>query len=67
MTEDRKNRTVDRIQRLMQIGAILGLILMLSTILHKGMVDIAGLARIHTGSAFWQALGRYLFSNLAGG
>lgn len=50
---------------ILQILAILVLIGLFSMILHKAVTDIANLARLHTGDAFWSALGRYLFANLA--
>ena len=67
-TQTRSGRALasDTAQRLLQIVAFVCLILMLSTIFHKGFGDIFALAREHSGSSFWQALGRYLLRNLAG-
>ena len=52
---------------LLQILAIACMVLILSVILHKAIADVATLAQKHSGHAFWQALGRYLIANLAGG
>ena len=52
---------------LMQILAILGIIAILSVIVHKGFADISVLAGRHSGADFWVALARYLLRNLAGG
>jgi hypothetical protein len=51
----------------LQVVAILGLVLIMAVILHKGYADIARLAREHAGGDFWAALARYVFKNLAGG
>jgi|CXWL01.1.fsa_nt_gi hypothetical protein len=50
---------------ILQIFAILVLAGLFSMILHKAVADIANLARLHEGSAFWSALGRYLLANFA--
>ncbi|MGH8686220.1 MAG: hypothetical protein ACREVQ_00750 [Burkholderiales bacterium] len=52
--------------RVVQLIAIATLVLMMSVILHKGIVDIARLARLYSGDAFWRALGRYVIANLSG-
>ncbi len=52
---------------LLQLLACLGLLLICSMILHKGFADITALALKHGDAGFWQALGRYLIGNLAGG
>jgi len=54
------------VQNIVQVLAILGLLLMLSVIFHKGFADIAALAQKHSGGEFWQALVRYFLANLAG-
>jgi len=51
----------------MQMLAVLGIVAILSVILHKGFVDISALAAKHSGEAFWRALAQYLMRNLAGG
>lgn len=55
----------DSAKNILQVFAILGLIAMLSVILHKGFSDVWALAQIHEGAAFWSALGRYFFANLS--
>ena len=51
----------------LQKAAVLFLVVMCTMILHKGVVDISGLAAKHSGKEFWVALGRYLIGNLGGG
>ena len=51
----------------LQKAAVLFLVVMCTVILHKGAVDISGLAAKHSGKEFWVALTRYLIGNLAGG
>jgi len=50
-----------------QKAAVLFLVVMSTAILHKGAVDVSGLAYKHSGKEFWVALARYLIGNLAGG
>jgi len=52
---------------LMQKAAVVFLVLLCSVILHKGYVDISGLAYKHSGQQFWVALARYFIGNLGGG
>jgi len=56
-----------RFGALVQKGAVVFLVLMCTVILHKGAVDVSGLAAKHSGKEFWVALTRYLVGNLAGG
>jgi hypothetical protein len=51
----------------LQKVAVLFLVVMCTLILHKGAVDISGLAAKHSGKEFWVALTRYLIGNLGGG
>lgn len=62
-----RRRDSDARGTLMQALAIVVAAFMVGTIAHKGAVDISALAEKHSGAAFWPALGRYLFGNLAGG
>ena len=55
------------VKTLLQILAILGLILIVTMILHKGSVDISALAQQYSGDEFWKALARYLLRNLGAG
>jgi len=50
--------------RISQLLAILFIVLMMLVIFHKAVADIARLATLHSGEAFWRALGRYLLANL---
>jgi hypothetical protein len=50
-----------------QKAAIVVLVLMSSTIAHKGYADISALSARHSGQEFWVALTRYFIGNLAGG
>lgn len=52
--------------RALQALAILFLGLMGAVIAHKATADIIRLASLHEGIAFWNALVRYFFANLAG-
>ena len=52
---------------LLQKIAIVVLVLMCSTIAHKGFVDISALSARHSGQEFWVGLARYFIGNLAGG
>ena len=52
---------------LLQKAAVVFLVLMLSTIAHKGYVDISALSARHSGQEFRVALARYFIGNLAGG
>ncbi|MDH5221251.1 MAG: hypothetical protein OEW94_08490 [Betaproteobacteria bacterium] len=52
---------------LLQKAAVVVLVLMLSTIAHKGYGDISALSARHSGQEFWVALTRYFIGNLAGG
>ena len=51
----------------MQVFAILLLVALLSTILHKALADVSALAQQHSGTDFWAALARQVLRNLAGG
>ena len=51
----------------LQKAAVLFLVVLCTAILHKGVVDISGLAAKHSGKEFWVAVARYLIGNLAGG
>ena len=51
----------------LQKVAVLFLVVMCTLILHKGAVDISGLAAKHSGKESWVALARYLIGNLGGG
>lgn len=53
-------------QTVVQIVATLGLLFICLVILGKGYADVSALADEHSGSGFWRALLRYVFSNLAG-
>jgi hypothetical protein len=50
----------------LQVFAIALGLSMLAAILHKGYIDVAGLAQQHSGEWFWRALARYLIANLGG-
>ena len=52
---------------LLQKAAIVVLVLMCSTIAHKGYVDISALSARQSGQEFWVGLARYIIGNLAGG
>ena len=68
MTRERpRNRFAAFGQRLLQVLAILGLAAIFLVLLHKGHADVSAIARAHGGDAFWPALLRYVFRNLAGG
>jgi hypothetical protein len=56
-----------KVQTLLQILAVFGMILIVSMIAHGGYVDISALAHRHSGEQFWSALAQYLLRNLAGG
>lgn len=60
-------RAESRIKTLFQVLAILGLAAIVGMVLHKGYADFSALAKSHPGESFWPALGRYIFSNMAGG
>jgi hypothetical protein len=55
-----------RLQTVVQMVAALGLLFICLVILGKGYADVSALAEEHSGSGFWRALLRYVFSNLAG-
>jgi hypothetical protein len=67
MTGALRKRLESAVKTVLQVLAILLLAGICLTILHKGYVDMSALARSHGGDAFWPALLRYLFRNLAGG
>jgi len=50
----------------LQVIAILGLVGLLAMVLHKAFADVSVLWHAHSGAAFWSALARYVFKNLAG-
>jgi len=54
-------------QEVLRKLGILGLILLLSMVLHKGITDVSVIAEKHSGRQFWVALGKYFIGNLAGG
>lgn len=54
-------------QRILQVIAILLLAGIFAVLLHKGYSDVAAIARANGRDAFWPALLRYVFRNLAGG
>lgn len=62
-----RDRLAAAFQRLMQVLAILALAGICLIILHKGYSDVTALARANSGDAFFPALLRYVFRNLAGG
>jgi hypothetical protein len=62
-----RRREADARGTLAQALAIVVAVFMVSTILHKGASDLAGLAQRQAGAEFWPALARYLIGNLAGG
>jgi hypothetical protein len=62
-----RDRLAAALQRLMQVLAILALAGICLIILHKGYSDATALARANPGDAFFPALLRYVFRNLAGG
>jgi hypothetical protein len=57
----------DAAKTLLQVIALVGAIVVLSLIVHKGYADVSILAQKHSGLEFWMALARYLLGNLAGG
>lgn len=63
----RRQRLESAFKTVLQVLAILLLAGICLTILHKGYGDVTSLARSNGGDAFWPALLRYLFRNLAGG
>jgi hypothetical protein len=67
MTGALRKRLESAVKTVLQVLAILLLAGICLTILHKGYVDMSALARSNGGDAFWPALLRYLFRNLAGG
>jgi hypothetical protein len=50
-----------------QVLAVVCVGVIWSIIVHKGYVDISGLADRHSGGQFWAELARYFLRNLAGG
>jgi len=60
-------RAESRVKTVFQVLAILVLAGIVGMVLHKGYSDFSALARSNPGESFWPALGRYIFSNLAGG
>lgn len=63
----RAPRRANAVGAALQMLAIAVLVLVGSTILHKGYVDISALAHKHAGQQFWVELARYFIGNLAGG
>jgi len=63
----RAPRVANAVGTALQMLAIAVLVLICSTVLHKGYVDISALAHKHSGQQFWEALARYFIGNLAGG
>ncbi len=59
-------RSEELFKTALQGVAILGLLLIVGVILHKGYVDISVLAREHHGGDFWRALARYVLRNMGG-
>jgi hypothetical protein len=63
----RAPRIANAVGTALQMLAIAVLVLICSTIVHMGYVDISALAHKHSGQQFWVALTRYFIGNLAGG
>jgi uncharacterized damage-inducible protein DinB len=61
------DRAGERAKTVGQVFAILCLAGILLVLLHKAYSDFSALREDHPGIAFWPALARYIFRNLAGG
>jgi hypothetical protein len=55
------------VKSLPQVLAVICIGVIWSVIVHKGYVDISGLAERHAGGQFWVELARYFLRNIAGG